>query len=143
MAHLEVHTREGVKRCNLASSKVTIGRHANNSVAIEDDKLISRHHCQIEWSNNGYVLRDLDSRNGTKVAGQNVVSVMLRSGLVFRVGGTKIKFIDDGQTVQVDPSQLPHADPSQLRRPMSDTMAGGEEALDIDPAKPVILPEDD
>ncbi len=43
MAHLEVHSRAGIKRCNLATSKVTIGRHASNSVAIEDDKLISRH----------------------------------------------------------------------------------------------------
>lgn len=143
MAHLEVHTPEGVKRCNLATSKVTIGRSANNSVAIENDKLISRHHCQIEWTQNRYVLRDMDSRNGTKIAGQNVGSVVLRSGSVFLVGETSIKFIDDGQTVQVDPKQLPHADPSRQRVKMSDTVAGDEEALDLEPGKPVLLDEDE
>lgn len=143
MAHLEVHSRAGIKRCNLATSKVTIGRHASNSVAIEDDKLISRHHCQIEWANNGYVLRDLDSRNGTKIEGLDIVSVVLRSGAVFQVGGTAVKFIDDGQTVQVDASQLPHSDPSQPRTRSSDTMAGEEEALDLEMGEPVLLDENE
>jgi general secretion pathway protein E len=142
MAHLEVHTKAGIKKCNLATSKVTIGRHASNSVAIEDDKLISRHHCQIEWSSNGYVLRDLDSRNGTKIDGLDIVSVILRSGAVFQVGGTPVKFIDDGQTVQVDASQLPHADPSQQRARLSDTMSG-EDGLNVEPGQPVLLEEDD
>ncbi len=141
MAHLEVHTRSGVKRCNLATSKVTIGRHASNSVAVEDDKLISRHHCQIEWSNNGYVLRDLDSRNGTKIDGLDIVSVVLRTGTVFQVGSTNVKFIDDGQTVQVAANQLPHADPSQRRGSPSDTMSGSLEAIDIEVGEPVILDE--
>jgi general secretion pathway protein E len=143
MAHLEVHSQSGIKRCNLATSKVTIGRHASNSVAIEDDKLISRHHCQIEWSNNNYVLRDLDSRNGTKIDGLDIVSVVLRSGSVFHVGGTPVRFINDGQTVQVAAGQLPHSDPSQPRTRSSDTMAGGEEALDLEPGQPVLLDEDD
>ncbi len=141
MAHLEVHTRSGVKRCNLAANKVTIGRHASNSVAIEDDKLISRHHCQIEWSNNGYVLRDLDSRNGTKIDGLDIVSVVLRTGTVFQVGTTSVKFIDDGQTVQVAANQLPHADPSKRRGSLSDTMADSMEAIDIEVGEPVILDE--
>ncbi len=143
MAHLEVHTNSGLKRCNLAKSKVTIGRHASNSVIIDDDKLISRHHCQIEQSTNGYVLRDLDSRNGTKMDGLDIVSVVLRSGTQFLVGGTLVKFIDDGQTVQVAPGQLPgHGDGPAGGR-SSDTMTGGDDGIDIEAGSPVLLDEDD
>ncbi len=143
MAHLEVHTKAGVKRCNLGASKLTIGRHASNSVTISDDKLISRHHCQIEFSNTGYVLRDLDSRNGTKIDGLDIVSVVLRSGTEFLVGDTTFKFIDDGQTVQVAAGQLPHADPSQPRGVSSDTMAGLDEAIEVEEGTPVLLEEDE
>jgi general secretion pathway protein E len=143
MAHLEVHTSSGVKRCNLARSKVTLGRHASNSVTIDDDKLISRHHCQIERSANGYVLRDLDSRNGTKMDGLDIVSVVLRSGTQFLVGGTVVKFIDDGQTVQVEPGQLPGQDPGHAGGRSSDTMAGGDDGIDIEAGAPVILDEND
>ncbi len=142
MAHLEVHTNSGLKRCNLAKSKVTIGRHASNSVIIDDDKLISRHHCQIEQSNNGYVLRDLDSRNGTKMDGLDIVSVLLQSGTQFLVGGTLVKFIDDGQTVQVAPGQLPgHGDTPAGGR-SSDTLTG-DDGIDIEAGAPVLLNEDD
>ncbi len=68
---------------------------------------------------------------------------MLRSGAVFLVGGTAVKFIDDGQTVQVDAGQLPHADPSQPRARSSDTMTGEEEVLDLEVGEPVLLDEDD
>jgi general secretion pathway protein E len=142
MAHLEVHTNSGVKRCNLAKSKVTIGRHASNSVIIDDDKLISRHHCQIERSANGFILRDLDSRNGTKMDGLDIVSVVLRSGTRFLVGGTEVCFIDDGQTVQVSPGQLPGhgAEPGGGRS--SDTMAG-DDGIEVEVGSPVLLDEDE
>ncbi len=142
MAHLEVHSRSGIKRCNLAKSKVTIGRHASNSVTIDDDKLISRHHCQIESTPSGYVLRDLDSRNGTKMDGLDIVSVVLRSGVLFLVGGTPVKFIDDGQTVAVAPGQLPGRDPRQAGSRSSDTLSG-DEGIDIEDAAPIILDEDE
>jgi general secretion pathway protein E len=142
MAHLEVHTQSGLKRCNLAKSKVTIGRHASNSVIIDDDKLISRHHCQIEQSQNGYILRDLDSRNGTKMDGLDIVSVVLRSGTEFLVGGTKVRFIDDGQTVQVAPGQLPGHGDAPLGGRSSDTMTG-DDAIEIEAGAPVLLDEDE
>ena len=141
MAHLEVLTSSGVKRCNLAKSKVTIGRHASNSVIIDDDKLISRHHCQIEQSANGYVLRDLDSRNGTKMDGLDIVSVVLRSGTSFLVGGTEVRFIDDGQTVQVSPGQLPGHGAGEHGGRSSDTMSGGDDGIEIEAGSPVLLDE--
>jgi len=142
MAHLEVLTNSGVKRCNLAKSKVTIGRHASNSVIIDDDKLISRHHCQIEQSANGYVLRDLDSRNGTKMDGLDIVSVVLKSGTSFLVGGTEVRFIDDGAMVQVAPGQLPGYGAGPHGGRSSDTMTG-DEGIEIEAGAPVLLDEDE
>ena len=126
MAYLEVHTSAGVKKCDLTSNKVTIGRHASNAVIIDDDKLISRHHCQIERSPTGFVLRDLDSRNGTKMDGLEIVSVVLRPGTQFLVGGTVVKFIDD------QPAQQPVAAHDHAGMQAGIETDGGYGAHDLD-----------
>src|SRR5215471_13951823 len=70
----------------LGSQRVTIGRHPDNTICIQDDRA-SRFHCVVEPdSNGGYVVRDLKSRNGTKVNDVKIEHVALRAGDVLRVG---------------------------------------------------------
>jgi len=66
---------------------ISIGRHPENTFAIEDVKA-SRYHCIIEPDAGGAVrLRDLGSRNGTKVNGEKVTGDRtLEDGDVVKVG---------------------------------------------------------
>lgn len=70
----------------LSHSKVTIGRHPDNSIPITDDQA-SRFHAEIEAADGGYTVRDLGSKNGTKVNEQKVKEAKLKPGDVVRVGG--------------------------------------------------------
>ncbi len=71
----------------LGAASVAIGRHADNDIPLKDDDVASRFHCVIEPGANGqYVLKDLGSRNGTRVNGENVSSAPLNAGDVISVG---------------------------------------------------------
>ena len=96
MAYLEVTTPQGVRRLELASGPISIGRQPNNTLVLEDDKA-SRQHCVIEPHQGGFRVRDLGSRNGTRLNDQKVASEVLENGDVVRIGSTEMRFIDPEQ----------------------------------------------
>ncbi len=69
----------------LSAKAVTIGRHPENVLAL-NDTLLSRYHCVIEAEQNGFRIRDLESRNGTKVNGQRITDIALAPGDVLKIG---------------------------------------------------------
>jgi len=70
----------------LDGAPVTIGRAPENTLQLQDDRA-SRAHCVIERQQSGrWVIRDLSSRNGTKVNNERVTEHMLCIGDVIRVG---------------------------------------------------------
>ncbi len=93
MAYLEFHTPEGSRRYEIAQEPITIGRHPDNMVIIRDERS-SRFHCVVEPSEAGFDLRDLKSRNGTKLNGEKVKRQPLRNGDTIAIGSTEITFID-------------------------------------------------
>jgi pSer/pThr/pTyr-binding forkhead associated (FHA) protein len=50
---------------------VSLGRGESNSIVINSPK-VSRNHARVEWSDDRFVVRDLNSSNGTFVNGQRV-----------------------------------------------------------------------
>ncbi len=65
---------------------ISIGRHPDNTICLHDDKA-SRYHCVIEPDQNGgYRLRDLGSRNGTRLNEAKVSDSALQQGDLVRVG---------------------------------------------------------
>lgn len=63
-----------------------IGRDAGNQIVI-NDKLISRHHAQLSFLDNGQVtIKDLGSSNGTFVNGNRVNEAYLNSGDILKCG---------------------------------------------------------
>lgn len=65
---------------------VSIGRSNENTFPIKDD-LASRFHCVVEPDGEGGIrVRDLGSRNGTKVNGTKVTDAALKEGDVVKVG---------------------------------------------------------
>lgn len=71
---------------------ITIGRNRDLELALPDLKL-SRRHCQIEGTPNGFVVRDLASTNGTYINGHKVEGENPLHHLdVLAVGNTRMEF---------------------------------------------------
>lgn len=70
---------------------IRIGRDERNDLAIEDDR-VSQAHAEIVPIRGGYMIRDLDSRNGTFVNEERVREKELNNGDLIFLGGTSILF---------------------------------------------------
>jgi hypothetical protein len=94
--------REGVsprRQWTLQGGVTVIGRSEDCHVVI-DDRQASRHHARITQTEDGYVLEDLDSKNGTFLNGQLLtVPVVLKDGDVIGIAfAAKLAFVDAGAT---------------------------------------------
>lgn len=70
---------------------VTVGRHSSADIQI-DDPSISRRHCQFLLDVDGALsVRDLDSMNGIYVDDQRVHRVVLRPGVVVKIGSRALR----------------------------------------------------
>ncbi len=88
---------------------VTIGREKGCEVHI-DNIGVSRKHCQIEKKERIYVLRDLNSGNGTFVSGRRVTTYNLNSGDEIMLGKYTVLFErpegdDEGTDVLMKPKE--------------------------------------
>jgi Nif-specific regulatory protein len=74
---------------------VTIGRAPTNQIVIKDERA-SRHHAEIFQSQGQWILRDLDSRNGTLVGEDRVQGDRpLVAGNVIRIAHAQLAFVHD------------------------------------------------
>lgn len=76
---------EGVTQ-PFSEDSVTIGRRADNQIAIDADN-ISRRHVAIERRDEHYFIRDLGSANGTYLNDQKTDLAQLNDGDRLRIGG--------------------------------------------------------
>lgn len=70
---------------------VTVGRSSSCVIQIHDGK-ISRNHCEIRSTPDGYFVRDLDSKNGTYVNGARVAEARLRNNDRIQAGLAHLQF---------------------------------------------------
>ena len=63
----------------ILNSPFKIGRTTDNDIVFKD-KIVSRYHAEIIINQNEYILRDLGSRNGTRVNNERITSKKLASG---------------------------------------------------------------
>lgn len=74
---------------------VTIGRAPTNQIVIKDERC-SRHHAEIFLSQDTWILRDLDSRNGTLVGEDRVTGDHdLKAGEIIRIAHAQMAFVHD------------------------------------------------
>lgn len=90
--YLEIQDSAGRRHLPVRDDPITIGRHPQNQLVIVDEQA-SRYHCVVEHSTQGYAVRDLESRNGTKVHGQPIQSAVLLGGDVIVIGRATIKLV--------------------------------------------------
>lgn len=76
----------------ITGSRTVIGREAGADIII-DDPAVSRLHSAIEFIQSKFVLKDLDSTNGTLVGGKSINQAELSHGDLFQIGETVIEFV--------------------------------------------------
>jgi signal transduction histidine kinase len=69
-----VTPRGNVEIVELAREKVSLGREADNRLFFPEDRGLSRHHLVVESENDRWIVRDLDSKNGTFVNGRRLTA---------------------------------------------------------------------
>jgi FHA domain len=86
------HFEEG-EIFELDTTPLTIGRTAQNDVALEGDEFASASHVRVDPRRDGVWVVDLDSTNGTFVNGHRIDGPhRLAVGDVVRVGETELRF---------------------------------------------------
>ena len=77
---------------------ITIGRALTNRLVIPDE-ICSRNHCEVFFDSGVWKLRDLGSRNGTRVNGELISGdIQLTDGRQFQIGSTFIAFTSNTST---------------------------------------------
>lgn len=82
---------------------VSIGSLPENHIVLTDET-VSRQHCEIVREGDSYLLRDLNSTNGTFVNQVKIKEIFLNEGLEFQVGSSKITFEPIQERIAIQPS---------------------------------------
>ncbi|MDA1053045.1 MAG: FHA domain-containing protein [Planctomycetota bacterium] len=76
-------------------TSIPVGRVATDGITVRDDRC-SRVHCEFYLQGAEWFLRDLGSRNGTRLNGETIqVATPVKSGDIIRIGKTKLMFTRD------------------------------------------------
>ncbi len=65
------------------------------------DKTVSRSHCEIRTAEDGFILRDESSTNGTVLDGYKIREIYLKPGTIFHVGKTAMRFQPLSERVEI------------------------------------------
>ncbi|WP_428261721.1 sigma 54-interacting transcriptional regulator [Haliangium sp.] len=85
---------------DIEQSVIRVGAHRDNDLVLTDSR-VSGHHFEVRLDERGYRLRDLESTNGTFVAGMRVCDVYLSPGTTIRAGSTQIRFEPLDSSIEV------------------------------------------
>jgi general secretion pathway protein E len=111
----EIHDENKSRCVRTDSHRITIGRISDNQIVI-GDKMASRIHCEVRREGESYILRDLQSRNGT-VYNQYPVNepVELREGDEIGIGDAAIRFWISSRKMSRESRKLPLLDIDGVR----------------------------
>lgn len=83
---------------------ITIGRAPTNRIAVPDE-VCSRNHCEVFHQSGQWIVRDLESRNGTRVQGEFIErDQSLVSGQLIQLGSTVLMFTHNPTPSRVTPA---------------------------------------
>ncbi|MPZ14489.1 MAG: DUF2662 domain-containing protein [Chloroflexi bacterium] len=80
---------EDGQQLHVRRQPVRIGRGPDNDLVIRDIR-VSRHHASVEPVVGGWIIRDLESTNGTYVDGQRVLETRVDAGAELSLGGYRL-----------------------------------------------------
>jgi DNA-binding NtrC family response regulator len=76
---------------SLTASLLRLGSHQQNDVTLDHDT-VSRFHAEIEAGPDGFLVRDLDSTNGTTVNGLRIREAFLPGRATLKLGDVSLEF---------------------------------------------------
>jgi protein-tyrosine phosphatase len=79
------------QRRYVLSGIFSIGRHPENHLEIPES-YVSRFHAVVEGEKEGFIIRDLGSKNGTLVNGKRISSHLLSDGDIVQIGEYQLEF---------------------------------------------------
>jgi Nif-specific regulatory protein len=97
-ARLSIEEGRGIpSACDLDTDRpVTLGRSHENLIVLHDEHA-SRLHARISWEEGRWLLRDLNTRNGTRVNGVLIgAQAVLADGQEISIGDVRLRFTLDG-----------------------------------------------
>jgi tetratricopeptide (TPR) repeat protein len=90
--------------------RMVIGRAQGCDFRLEDSS-VSRRHLELVLGNDGVLLRDLGSGNGTRVNDEKVNEQRLQDGDEIAIGKTRFRFVDEAEAFRK--LEAPAAEPSE------------------------------
>jgi pSer/pThr/pTyr-binding forkhead associated (FHA) protein len=95
----------------LDKSENKIGRTPDNEISIKHNSISKNHALIVCDESSCYIIKDLESKNGTKVNGKLVEDISLNPGDTIEFGNVKFRFVGKGEIVSLEeleaPSPLP------------------------------------
>ena len=118
--YLEIHESGKVRYAALGDDPLTIGRHGDNRVVL-GDTMASRFHCLISKTPEGFIVRDLNSSNGTAVNGKRTRYTKLSPGDAVTIGSTRLVLLLGNGQVPPPSQPAPSTRPAEAPRPQRAT----------------------
>lgn len=83
--------------------RIRLGSHPTCDLVL-NDRTVSRCHAEIQFTDKGYLLVDLESTNGTYLEGRRIERAYLAPGAALKVGGSVISFnaVDEEIAIEAD-----------------------------------------
>jgi transcriptional regulator with GAF, ATPase, and Fis domain len=129
------------QRLHLPEGDISIGRESSNDLWAPDPAL-SRRHCTITHQDETFLIRDLNSHNGTLVNGVPVVEQELRHGDQVALGDSVLVFFVHEHGEHTESTAVELTETAEL--PTAPVMLPQEEAIYLQPDRILAgLPEND
>jgi len=79
------------KSFDLSAAEITVGRVEDNKIQIEHAS-VSGHHAVLKLDALDYIIKDLDSTNGTRINGERISEQKLRRNDILRFGNIELLY---------------------------------------------------
>jgi pSer/pThr/pTyr-binding forkhead associated (FHA) protein len=89
------------------SLPITLGRDKEANIPL-DDPQASRIHTAIRYWDGIFVVRDMDSSNGTLLNGEKIDVAKLNPGDIIKIGNTEIEAVGEAKSSEVTTLIRPH-----------------------------------
>ncbi len=123
----------GTQVVQLSGDRLTLGRDRANDVVLEDPN-VSRFHAEVERAGDRVAVRDLSSRNGTRVNGELVRQALLEPGSEVGIGPYSLIF-DGAAFVARDEQGALRLDAERVAMQVGEKQILAETTLSIEPGQ--------